>query len=92
LLKIKALASAFNKLVIPHGSSIYSYHFSIASDVTPFSEFVMMAAKADEIIPMFSPLFENEPVPENGYLEVSDDPGFGAELNSDMNWVRARFE
>ena len=91
LLKIKALASAYNKLVIPHGSSVYSYHFSIASDATPFSEFLMMAPKADKIVPMFAPLFENEPVPENGHIMVSDNPGFGVKLNSKLNWVRADF-
>lgn len=91
LLKIKALASAYNKWVIPHGSSVYSYHFSIASDATPFSEFLMMAPKADTIIPMFSPLFEHEPVPENGHIEVSDEPGFGVKLNRDLTWTRPNF-
>jgi len=92
LLKIKAMASANNKLVIPHGSSVYSYHFSITSDVTPFSEFLMMAPKADKIIPMFDPLFESEPVPNNGYMDVSDAPGFGVELNRSLNWHRPMFE
>ena len=88
LLKIKALASAYKKWVIPHGSSVYSYHFSIASDATPFSEFLMMAPKADKIVPMFSPLFENEPIPKNGLMEVTDEPGFGVKLNQSLNWVR----
>ncbi len=91
LLKIKALASAYNRLVIPHGSSVYSYHFSIASDATPFSEFLMMAPKADKIVPMFDPLFENEPVPINGLMNVSDQPGFGVELSSELTWERPEF-
>ncbi len=88
LLKIKAMASAKNRLVIPHGSSVYSYHFAIASDATPFSEFLMMAPKADKIVPMFDPLFIDEPVPNDGYIEVSDAPGFGVDLNSELNWDR----
>lgn len=88
LLKIKALASAKNRLVIPHGSSVYSYHFSIASDVTPFSEFLMMAPQADCIVPMFDPLFVNEPVPVEGHLHVDEKPGFGVELNPALKWSR----
>lgn len=88
LLKIKAMASAKKRLVIPHGSSVYSYHFSIASDVTPFSEFLMMAPKADAIVPMFSPLFSDEPVPRDGHIEVTDEPGFGVNLNPELRWRR----
>jgi L-rhamnonate dehydratase len=92
LLKIKALASAHNRLVIPHGSSVYSYHFSIASDATPFSEFLMMAPKADKIVPMFDPLFQNEPVPINGVMDVPDRPGFGVELSPKLTWERPGFK
>ena len=91
LLKIKALASSYHKLVIPHGSSVYSYHFSIASDITPFSEFLMMAPKADQIVPMFTPLFDNEPVPLDGHIQVTDEPGFGVKLNRSLPWVRPAF-
>lgn len=88
LLKIKAMASAKNKLVIPHGSSVYSYHFAIASDATPFSEFLMMAPQADRIVPMFDPLFMNEPVPVDGHISLDEKPGFGVELNPGLKWSR----
>jgi L-rhamnonate dehydratase len=88
LLKIKAMASARNRLVVPHGSSVYSYHFAIASDATPFAEFLMMAPQADRIVPMFSPLFVDEPVPADGYLDVPDRPGFGVELNPKLKRER----
>jgi L-rhamnonate dehydratase len=81
MLKIKAMASAKGKLVVPHGSSVYSYHFAITSDATPFAEFLMMAPQADKIVPMFSPLLVNEPVPVDGHLDVPDTPGFGVEFN-----------
>jgi L-rhamnonate dehydratase len=88
LLKIKAMASARNRLCIPHGSSVYSYHFAIASDATPFSEFLMMAPQADRVVPMFDPLFVDEPVPVDGHLKPDDSPGFGVALNPRLKWSR----
>jgi L-rhamnonate dehydratase len=86
LIKISALADAHGKLVVPHGSSVYSYHFVITRHNSPFAEFLMMAPKADKVVPMFHPQLIGEPVPENGRLHVSalDKPGFGVELNRDV--------
>lgn len=88
MLKVRALGSARRRKVIPHGSSVYSYHFSITSDATPFSEFLMMSPQADEVIPMFDPMFENEPVPVDGAMDVPDEPGFGVTLNPTLKWNR----
>lgn len=88
LLKIRAMASARGRLVVPHGSSVYSYHFAIASHETPFAEFLMMAPAADRIVPMFDPLFTDEPVPAGGYLDLPDKPGFGVELNPKLHRER----
>ena len=81
LLKISAMADARGVLVVPHGSSVYSYHFSIARHNSPFAEFLMMAPQADKVIPMFSPLLLDEPVPHGGRLRLNDTPGFGVRLN-----------
>lgn len=81
LIKISAMADARSVLVIPHGSSVYSYHFTITRHNSPFSEFLMMAPEADVVIPMFSPLLLDEPVPVNGRMRLSDTPGFGVHLN-----------
>jgi L-rhamnonate dehydratase len=81
LIKISALADARGVPVVPHGSSVYSYHFSITRHNSPFAEFLMMAPKADEVIPMFSPLLLDEPVPVNGRMQLQDTPGFGVRLN-----------
>jgi L-rhamnonate dehydratase len=35
----------------------------------------------DEVIPMFSPLLLDEPVPHNGRMKLPDTPGFGVRLN-----------
>ena len=88
LLKIKAMASAKNRLCVLHASSVYSYHFAIASDATPFSEFLMMAPQSDKVVPMFNPLFTNESVPVDGHVEVSEAAGFGVELNPELKWTR----
>ncbi|MGV8882460.1 MAG: L-rhamnonate dehydratase [Rhodoglobus sp.] len=81
LIKISALADAHGALVIPHGSSVYSYHFVVTRTNSPFAEFLMMHETAEEIVPMFSPLLLGEPVPVNGKLVVPETPGFGVELN-----------
>ncbi|WP_035052557.1 L-rhamnonate dehydratase [Andreprevotia chitinilytica] len=90
LIKISALADAHNVLVVPHGSSVYSYHFVITRHNSPFAEFLMMAPKADEVVPMFNPLLLDEPVPVNGRMNVSalDKPGFGVRLNPECQLHR----
>ena len=55
LIKIANLADAHGKLMVPHGSSVYSYHFVITRHNSPFAEFLMMAPKADKVVPMFAP-------------------------------------
>lgn len=90
LIKISALADAHGALVIPHGSSVYSYHFVATRHNSPFAEFLMMAPQADRVVPMFNPLLLGEPLPENGKLKVSmlDKPGFGVELNPECQLHR----
>lgn len=90
LIKISAMADAHNKLVVPHGSSVYSYHFVITRHNSPFAEFLMMAPNADEVVPMFNPLLLDEPVPENGRMRASrlDAPGFGVRLNPECQLAR----
>ncbi len=90
LLKISALADSHNKMVVPHGSSVYSYHFVMTRHNSPFAEFLMMATKADKVVPMFSPMLEGEPVPTNGCLSIMDldRPGFGVSLSDEVEMKR----
>jgi L-rhamnonate dehydratase len=62
---------------------VYSYHFVCTRQNSPFAEFLMMAPKADEVVPMFHPQLLGEPVPVNGRMRISalDKPGFGVDLN-----------
>ena len=86
LLRISALADAHGKLVVPHGSSVYSYHFVATRHNSPFAEFLMMAPGADEVVPMFAPQLLGEPIPENGRLKLAalDQPGFGVTFNPEV--------
>jgi L-rhamnonate dehydratase len=88
LIKISALADAHGAMVVPHGSSVYSYHFVVTRTNSPFAEFLMMHPTAEEVVPMFSPMLVGEPVPVNGRLKVPDDPGFGVSLSEDLELDR----
>lgn len=85
LLKISALADAHGTMVVPHGSSVYSYHFVVTRTNSPFAEFLMMHPTAEEIVPMFSPMLVGEPVPVKGRLKVPETPGFGVELSDTID-------
>ena len=79
-LKIAAHASAYDVVVVPHGSGPYSYQF-IASQTGPaFCEYVAASADGKTIMPVFGDLFEGEAMPVNGKLRISDAPGFGMVL------------
>ena len=88
LLKIAAYADAHGTLVIPHGSSVYAYHFMVTRIDAPFAEFLVMSPDGTELVPMFGPLLVGEPVPEGGRIKLSDRPGFGVELNRDLQLER----
>jgi L-rhamnonate dehydratase len=88
LIKISALADARGVLVVPHASSVYSYHFVITRHNSPFTEFLMMAPKADEVLPMMHPLLLDEPLPAQGRMKLPDTPGFGVRLNPDCKLHR----
>jgi L-rhamnonate dehydratase len=47
-----------------------------------------MSPEADQIVPLFGELFVNEPVPSDGYIELTDAPGWGVELNDKLELLR----
>ena len=81
--RIVAMAAAYDIPVIPHGSGIYAYHLGFAFSNCPMAEFLMMSPAADEIVPVFGDIFLNEPLPNDGFLQLSDAPGWGVQLNRD---------
>lgn len=90
LRRIEAIAAAAGKAVVPHGSSVYSYHFVIASHSSPFAEFLLMSPTGAEVVPMFSPALLGEPVPASGVITASqlDAPGFGVSLSPQLDLER----
>ncbi|KAF9886045.1 hypothetical protein FE257_012101 [Aspergillus nanangensis] len=83
LLKVSAMAAAYDIPVVPHASGPYSYHFVVSQPNTPFQEYLANSPDGKSVLPVFGNLFLNEPIPTQGYLDVSilDKPGFGLELN-----------
>lgn len=86
--RIVAMAAAYDIPIIPHGSSVFSYHLQYVFTNCPIAEFLVMSSKADELVPLFGKLFTNEPLPKDGYVEISDAPGWGVELNPQLELVR----
>lgn len=91
LLKISAMASAYDLPVVPHASGPYSYHFVVSQSNSPFQEYLANSADGHTVLPVFGDLFLNEPIPTRGYLDVSvlDKPGFGLELNPKARIINA---
>lgn len=55
LRRIAEVADKAGMAVVPHGSSVYSYHFVTTRLNSPFSEFLMMSPKADKVVPDVQP-------------------------------------
>jgi len=83
LLKVSAMAAAYDIPVVPHASGPYSYHFVVSQANSPFQEYLANSPDGKSVLPVFGNLFTNEPIPDKGYLDVSvlDRPGFGLEVN-----------
>jgi len=83
LLKVAAMASAYDIPVVPHASGPYSYHFVVSQSNSPCQEYLANSPDAKGVLPVFGDLFLNEPIPVHGYLDIEelDKPGFGLEVN-----------
>ncbi len=78
MLKIAALAQAWNLKFAPH--AMEAIHLHLVSAV-PNALFLERLLIFEEITAL---TFRNPPVPSNGQLEVPDRPGLGLELNMDF--------
>eukprot|EP00117_Sycon_ciliatum_P027294 scpid56584/ scgid22210/ L-rhamnonate dehydratase len=81
--RVVAQAAAHDIIVIPHGSSVFSYHLQYAFANCPLAEYINLAPKADKIVPYFGGLFPDEPLPKDGFIDLPDKPGFGVTLKKD---------
>ncbi|KAF2017749.1 nucleotide-diphospho-sugar transferase [Aaosphaeria arxii CBS 175.79] len=91
LLKVSAMAAAYDIPVVPHASGPYSYHFVVSQANSPFQEYLANSPDGKSVLPVFGDMFLNEPIPVKGYLDVSDldKPGFGLELNPNARLIDA---
>ncbi|KAF2753142.1 enolase C-terminal domain-like protein [Pseudovirgaria hyperparasitica] len=91
LLKVAAMAAAYDIPVVPHASGPYSYHFVVSQANSPFQEYLANSPDGKSVLPVFGNLFTNEPIPTKGYLDVSelDKPGFGLEINPQARLINA---
>jgi L-rhamnonate dehydratase len=78
LKKIAALAKAHHIELICHGVGSPTYHFLISNgpDVTPRCEYLDIYRGSESIW-----VLTDDPRPKDGYIELSDAPGFGYALN-----------
>jgi len=83
LKKIAAMAGAYGLPVIPHGVGAATYHFVMSTANCPRAEFVDIFAQGGRSI------LRGEPQPKNGYVELSETPGFGYEIDQDLMSGRA---
>jgi L-rhamnonate dehydratase len=67
--------------VIPHAGQMHNYHLTMSTTASPMSEFfpVFDVEVGNEL---FYYIFEGEPQPEQGFLQLSDEtPGLGITLS-----------
>jgi L-rhamnonate dehydratase len=83
LLRVSAMAAAYDIPVVPHASGPYSYHFVMSQPNTPFQEYLANSPDGKSVLPVFGDLFLDEPIPTKGFLTTADldKPGFGLTLN-----------
>ena len=82
-IKIWSMAAAHDLPVIPHMGQMHNYHLVISHLNSPMAEFLPPArpgTSPDEDNLHYA-LFTGEPLPQNGFIELSDRPGIGVELN-----------
>jgi len=81
--KVQALAEAHSIPVVPHAGQMHNFHVVMASLNSPMAEFfpVVDVEIGNEL---FWYIFEGEPTPINGAIDLSDDvPGLGLTIKED---------
>jgi L-rhamnonate dehydratase len=88
LLRVSAMASAYDIPVVPHGSGPYSSHFVVSQPNSPFCEYIANSPDGKSILPVFGSLFSDEQLPVNGKVNVNDSVGFGLSLSDSASLKR----
>ena len=80
-LRIAAYAARHNVPVVPHGPNVYPLHFVMANAGSPYAEFVT-GGDGTTVSSIFDLLLD-QPLPQDGRIHLSNEPGFGVRLNHD---------
>lgn len=81
-MRIAAMARGRGLPVILHSCGVYSYHFTMAHIEAPYAEYYV-PGDGTKVIPKRHAIV-GEPAPDNGYITLSDKPGFGIELQRSL--------
>ena len=77
------LAAAYGIPVIPHGGQVHNYHLIMANHNMTLAEYFPLQESITDGNAFYWHAIEGEPIAESGYIDVSDEPGFGLELNEE---------
>lgn len=80
--KVNALAAAHGIPVVPHAGQMHNYHLVMSDINCPLAEFfpVHGVEVGNEL---FYYLFEGDPAPQNGFLDLDDNiPGLGIKMSA----------
>ena len=81
--KINAMAESFAVPVVPHAGQMHNYHLVMSSLNSPMAEF-FPPVDVEVGNELFWYIFDGEPVPENGAIDLRDDvPGLGLTIKED---------
>ncbi|MXX67200.1 MAG: L-rhamnonate dehydratase [Chloroflexi bacterium] len=83
VLRICALAATHHRAVCPHQGWLHSYHLITAKTCCPIGEYFPARYPLTGNSYVWGAL-RNEPEAVNGCIELSDEPGFGWELNEEF--------
>jgi L-alanine-DL-glutamate epimerase-like enolase superfamily enzyme len=61
LIKISAMAAAYDIPVVPHASGPYSYHFVVSQANSPFQEYLANSPDGKSVLPVFGNLYVYSP-------------------------------
>ncbi|MGH2533132.1 MAG: enolase C-terminal domain-like protein [Thermomicrobiales bacterium] len=82
--KVAAMASAWGLDVIPHAGGLqpWAIHFIASQPNTPWAECVVIGNEGeDDPVRSLYPYLNGVPLPRDGYISPSDEPGVGVTVN-----------
>jgi L-rhamnonate dehydratase len=79
-LRIAAMCRGRGLKIVPHWSGVYSYHFTMAHLEAPYAEYIGHLGDRTQVLPK-GHVIVGEPAPVDGHVVLTDEPGFGIQLN-----------